>query len=158
MPPVEIKKEKVSVSEVTESVLQQLEKVKVSKELRVSTEFDTPYVWGDPRKVEQVLMNLTHNAMKYAPVKSHIQIRWKHAPHEDILVVEDDGPGISPEHRDRLFERFYRVDKGRSREVGGTGLGLSIVKHIMIRHGGKVDLDSTAQGTSFTCTFPREQI
>jgi signal transduction histidine kinase len=68
--------------------------------------------------------------------------------------VKDNGPGIAIEHQARLFERFYRVDAGRSREAGGTGLGLSIVKHIMIKHGGSVRLVSrTGEGSEFICTF-----
>jgi two-component system phosphate regulon sensor histidine kinase PhoR len=72
-----------------------------------------------------------------------------------VLKVSDTGPGISPEHHDRLFERFYRVDKGRSRDLGGTGLGLAIVKHIMQRHGGNVEVRSEmGAGSTFICRFP----
>ena len=72
------------------------------------------------------------------------------------MIVRDDGPGIGPEHLDRLFERFYRVDKGRSREAGGTGLGLAIVKHIMQNHGGQVHVTSElGHGSCFICSFPK---
>lgn len=155
---VDIKKQRTPVQEVTDSVLQQLETLRQSKQLHVTTDYRIATVLADPRRLEQVLINLTHNAMKYAPDRSHIQIQWMPSPDgkSDLLCVSDDGPGIAPQYRDRLFERFYRVDRGRTRESGGTGLGLSIVKHIMLRHGGNVELNPKAAGTQFLCTFPRE--
>jgi two-component system phosphate regulon sensor histidine kinase PhoR len=111
---------------------------------------------ADLRKVEQVLRNLVSNAVKYIPAGKTIQIRWEQdADGRVLLRVLDDGPGIPPEHLNRLFERFYRIDKGRSRDVGGTGLGLAIVKHIMQSHGGSVEVRSQfGQGSEFICTFP----
>lgn len=111
---------------------------------------------ADLRKVEQVLRNLVSNAVKYVPAQKTIQIRWEQdAEGRVILRVIDDGVGIPPEHHDRLFERFYRIDKGRSRDVGGTGLGLAIVKHIMQSHGGTVQIRSeVGKGSEFICTFP----
>jgi two-component system phosphate regulon sensor histidine kinase PhoR len=117
---------------------------------------EMPSFQADSRKVEQVLRNLVSNAVKYIPNGKTIQIRWQQTVNGNTqLRVIDDGPGIPPEHHDRLFERFYRVDKGRSRDVGGTGLGLAIVKHIMQSHGGTVQVQSTVgQGAEFICTFP----
>jgi two-component system phosphate regulon sensor histidine kinase PhoR len=115
-----------------------------------------PSFQADARKVEQVLRNLVSNALKYIPSGKTVQIRWEQGVQgTTVLRVIDDGNGIPSEHHDRLFERFYRVDKGRSRDVGGTGLGLSIVKHIMQSHGGTVQVRSrVGEGAEFICTFP----
>lgn len=111
---------------------------------------------ADSVKVEQVLRNLILNAIKYIPAQKTIQILWENDEYDNtILRVIDNGPGIPPEHHERLFERFYRIDKGRSRDQGGTGLGLAIVKHIMLSHNGSVQLKSQlGSGAEFICTFP----
>jgi two-component system phosphate regulon sensor histidine kinase PhoR len=111
---------------------------------------------ADVRKLEQVLRNLVTNAVKYIPSGGSIQIRWQRGEKGSVILrVIDNGPGIPEEHHDRLFERFYRIDKGRSRDVGGTGLGLAIVKHIMQSHGGAVQVKSQAgKGAEFICVFP----
>ncbi|MEW5739660.1 MAG: ATP-binding protein [Myxococcota bacterium] len=103
-------------------------------------------VLGDQRAVEQILLNLVDNAVKYTPANGHV---WVSAgPVDDAieLRVRDDGPGIEPRHLPRIFERFYRVDKGRSRDMGGTGLGLSIVKHLATAMKGDVRVESGARG------------
>ncbi len=98
----------------------------------------------------QALVNLVHNAVKYSPEESTIEIFVTQKGSELILSVRDQGPGIPEEHQNRIFERFYRVDSGRSREVGGTGLGLAIVKHIVNIHHGSVGVKSTpGQGCEF---------
>src|SRR5690606_23114028 len=101
---------------------------------------------------------LVSNAVKFIPSGKTVQIRWEMDDENIILRVIDDGPGVPEEHHDRLFERFYRIDKGRTRDVGGTGLGLAIVKHIMQSHGGSVVLKkSSTEGSEFVCTFPRKR-
>lgn len=121
---------------------------------------DVPSFNADVRKVEQVLRNLVSNAVKYIPNGKTVQIRWAKNVFGDIeLRVIDDGPGIPVEHHARLFERFYRIDKGRSRDAGGTGLGLAIVKHIMQSHGGTVQVKSEmGKGSEFICTFPAKNV
>lgn len=111
---------------------------------------------ADSVKVEQVLRNLILNAIKYIPAQKTIEIIWENDELDNtILHVVDNGPGIPQEHHERLFERFYRIDKGRSRDQGGTGLGLAIVKHIMLSHNGTVQLKSQlGVGSEFICTFP----
>jgi signal transduction histidine kinase len=106
--------------------------------------------------LEQALGNLVVNAIRYGPKSATVVLAaqlgsdgWAH------ISVTDEGPGIAAEHRNRIFERFYRVDGGRSREVGGTGLGLSIVKHIAIAHGGRVEVDqATTAGAVFSIILP----
>jgi signal transduction histidine kinase len=107
--------------------------------------------------VEQALMNLIDNALKYGvtPEEPVIDISAKREGQSFAITVKDYGHGIPPGHLDRIFERFYRVDKGRSREMGGTGLGLSIVKHIALIHGGSVSVTSElGKGTAFTLSLP----
>lgn len=109
----------------------------------------------DPLKVTQVLENLVDNALKYTPAGSHIAVRARLRDGEVEVMVKDDGPGIPDADLPHIFERFYRVDKGRSREKGGTGLGLSIVKHIVQLHHGRVWVESAlGQGTTFYFSLP----
>jgi two-component system phosphate regulon sensor histidine kinase PhoR len=109
----------------------------------------------DPLKITQVLENLCDNALKYTPVGSHIDLRAHRHEHEVEVSVKDDGPGIPDPDLPHIFERFYRVDKGRSREKGGTGLGLSIVKHIVQLHQGRVWVESApGKGTTFSFSLP----
>jgi two-component system phosphate regulon sensor histidine kinase PhoR len=114
-------------------------------------------VLGAPQLLEQAVSNLLSNAVTYGPRDSVITIRGRALNEERIEIsVIDEGPGIAPDHLPRLFERFYRVDKARSREQGGTGLGLAIVKHIARAHGGHVEVDSRlGEGSTFRLVMPR---
>lgn len=98
-------------------------------------------VRADAGALEQVLINLLDNAAKYTPPRGHLWLRAKRAGDRVRIEIADDGPGIAEQHRARLFERFYRVDPGRSREMGGTGLGLSIVKHLIHAMEGEVGME-----------------
>lgn len=113
---------------------------------------------ADADRLQQVLSNLIENAIKYGRARGRVRIGGRARPDGKAEVwVRDDGPGIPVEARDRVFERFYRVDRARSRDTGGTGLGLSIVKHIVQAHGGEVWLKSDlGEGTTFFFTLPRE--
>jgi two-component system phosphate regulon sensor histidine kinase PhoR len=109
----------------------------------------------DPLKITQVLENLIDNALKYTPKGSQIDVSALLYENKTEVCVRDNGPGIPEADLPHIFERFYRVDKGRSREKGGTGLGLSIVKHIVQLHGGQVRVESKlGQGTAFFFTLP----
>jgi two-component system, OmpR family, phosphate regulon sensor histidine kinase PhoR len=109
----------------------------------------------DRRALEQVLTNLVDNAVKYCPEGSTVLLRAERVDGGASLSVEDDGPGIEEKHMVRLFERFYRVDAGRSREMGGTGLGLSICKHLVEAMGGGIDVRSAVgKGTTFEVRLP----
>jgi two-component system phosphate regulon sensor histidine kinase PhoR len=110
---------------------------------------------GDLRKLALALSNLVDNALKYGKEGGRVTLSGRIEGDACFLDVADDGPGISPEHLPRIFERFYRVDKGRSRELGGTGLGLSITKHIVESHGGILRVESRIGiGTRFILQFP----
>jgi two-component system phosphate regulon sensor histidine kinase PhoR len=104
-----------------------------------------------------VLLNLLDNAVKYTPEGGRITVGASPAGNQVRVEVRDDGPGVEPWHRERLFERFYRVDPGRSQELGGTGLGLAIVKHLVESLGGRVGVEANEpQGSLFWFTLPIE--
>jgi len=149
----------LDLQEITQHALHALQLNAENKHSTILTEVLTPNVFADPKRVEQVITNLVDNAIKYCPTGSTVTVRWTLDRDEQgeavFLRVIDNGPGIAEKYLDRLFERFYRLDKGRSRESGGTGLGLSIVKHVMQRHDGSVTVESTlGKGTTFICRFP----
>ena len=125
-------------------------------ELRVSSETSPNYAHADRRALENVLTNLIDNAVKYCGSGAVVRISADESDGQVRIVVEDTGPGIEPAHVPRLFERFYRVDTGRSRELGGTGLGLSIVKHLVEAMGSQIRVESTlGVGSRFFFGLPR---
>ncbi len=110
---------------------------------------------ANPPLLEQAVVNLVDNAVKYSPEGSEVLVSLEQQDGELMIVVRDEGPGIPREHLPRLFERFYRVDKARSRDLGGTGLGLAIVKHIVQSHGGRVTVESVVgEGSTFRIHLP----
>jgi two-component system phosphate regulon sensor histidine kinase PhoR len=121
------------------------------------TEGEPLTIWADEEALDQILDNLLDNAVKYTPQGGRIRIGWQAEPEWVQLEVSDTGIGIPPTDLPRIFERFYRVDKARSRELGGTGLGLSIVKHLTQAMGGTVHATSQmGAGTTFTLRLPRQ--
>ena len=116
------------------------------------------FVLGDQRAVEQIILNLLDNAVKYTRAGGRVWVTAQREGDEVVMKVKDDGPGIEERHLPRLFERFYRVDKGRSRDMGGTGLGLSIVKHFATAMKGAVSVESApGLGATFVVTLPMAQ-
>jgi two-component system, OmpR family, phosphate regulon sensor histidine kinase PhoR len=114
---------------------------------------------GEESELQSAFSNLIFNAVIHTPPKTHIKVSWKREGQEARLCVEDSGPGIEQQHVPRLTERFYRVDKARSRQSGGTGLGLAIVKHIIGRHDGELRIYSQpGVGSQFICAFPEETL
>lgn len=123
-------------------------------DLKRETEPDLPCIKGDTFKLEQMFINLIDNAVKYTE-KGSIAISIGHQDNDIIIRVRDTGHGIPRDDLLRIFERFYVVDKSRSRRLGGTGLGLSIVKHVVLLHNGSIDVESTpGVGTTFSISFP----
>jgi two-component system phosphate regulon sensor histidine kinase PhoR len=116
-------------------------------------------VQGDPKALDQIFVNLIHNATKYTPKGSTLRVYAASSsrPNRVRICVEDNGPGIPDKYRPRLFERFYRVDKGRSRDAGGTGLGLAIVKHLVQAMNGDVGCDAALpHGSIFWVELPQK--
>ena len=122
---------------------------------KVSLEFNGPRLKGSQDELRSAIGNLVSNAVRYTPEGGEIRIRWFENEQGPCCSVSDTGIGIKPEHIVRLTERFYRVDKGRSRETQGTGLGLAIVKHVLVRHNAQLRIESEAgKGSTFTIQFP----
>lgn len=142
------------VKEVVDSLEERIKKANVI--VKIQRQDKPIWVMADARKISQVLINLIINAIKYGKINGTIRIKFFDM-HENILVeVADDGEGIEAHHLPRLFERFYRTDKGRAREHGGSGLGLSIVKHIVEAHQQTINVRSTVGvGSTFSFTLKK---
>ena len=153
-----LKRERVELQRVVPIVLALFRERAEKKGVRLGAELAAglPAVEGDPRALEHVLSNLVDNAVKYCPSGSRIVVSATADEERVRLVVADTGPGIPSEHLSRVFERFYRVDAGRSRDLGGTGLGLSIVKHMVETMRGKVAVESSVgKGSTFIVSLQR---
>ncbi len=154
-----IKAEEVSLKKMIENISRIFEQRIKERDLKLSIDVpvDVPPVVADPFKLEQMFINLIDNAIKYTE-RGGITLSLRYSPPNVSVAITDTGIGISAEHLQRIFERFYVVDKSRSKRLGGTGLGLSIVKHIVMLHNGKIEVESTAgKGTTFTVLLPIEQ-
>ncbi len=146
----------VDVSAVATEALAAAEQLRGGKpiELRQEIAADATTVWADPTALRQVLTNLVDNAVRHT-AEGFVSVFTRRVADGVAVGVTDTGIGISPEHLPRIFERFYRVDAGRSRSEGGTGLGLAIVKHLVEAHGGRVRAESTVgRGTTIWAEFP----
>jgi two-component system phosphate regulon sensor histidine kinase PhoR len=125
--------------------------------MTLESEFDaSAKVYGDRSRLRQVMSNLIDNAIKYTESGKTVVVQGRAVRNQCEILVRDTGAGIPPEHLSRIFERFYRVDKDRSREIGGTGLGLAIVKHIVEAHGSTIEVSSTiGRGSTFSFKLKR---
>ena len=149
--------ENIDLKEIIEDGCNELQPL--AKEKALSLRMQCPetkvIVSGDEKSLSQLIINLLDNAVKYTPENGKVTVQLKTNHGQAIIEVQDNGIGIEPAEQQRIFERFYRVDKARSKILGGTGLGLSIVKHIVIRHQGHIVLESaTGQGSLFRVTLP----
>lgn len=116
-------------------------------------------VRGNEEQLRSAISNLVYNAVNHTPAGTHITVRWRHVASGAEFCVEDNGPGIAAEHIPRLTERFYRVDKARSRQTGGSGLGLAIVKHALHHHDSRLNIESEpGKGTRFSFVIPERLI
>jgi len=147
----------VSVNRAVEKCRQQHQAVAAAKNVSIYVEAEKEdlQVLADAEGVQSILDNLVDNAINYTPAGGSVTIRFHIEENQSVIEVKDTGIGISQEHQDRIFERFYRVDKNRSRELGGTGLGLSIVKHLVQVFKGSIELSSDPGiGSCFTIRLP----
>jgi two-component system phosphate regulon sensor histidine kinase PhoR len=147
----------VRVEELFNSLIRDWKERLAAKNLKVIVDLplEALALRADETRLEEVLHNLLDNAVKFSPENGQIHLRAARRGSDIVLSVADKGLGISKEHLPRIFERFYRVDKARSRELGGTGLGLAIVKHIAQLHGGRVEADSEpGRGTTIRVVLP----
>jgi len=147
----------VALEDLCDRVIEDLHQLAVKREIGITSRIEPgTRVEVDPSRAQQVLFNLVDNAIKYGRRGGRVDISARRSANGYVQVsVADDGPGIPPEAQERVFERFYRVDKARSREQGGTGLGLAIVKHIVQAHTGEVWVESTpGEGAAFCFTIP----
>mgnify|MGYP000347782281 FL=1 len=153
---LQLQKERVDLGEVAEDVWRSLGRMAEEKGLHFTFQRDGEVaVWGDKDRLRQLLVNLVDNALKYTPPGGEVRLRVERDDTLALLTIQDTGEGIPPEDQERVFERFYRVDKARSRQRGGTGLGLSICKWIAEAHGGKISLESeVGKGSTFVVQLP----
>ncbi|HRR75688.1 MAG TPA: ATP-binding protein [Ruminococcus sp.] len=150
-----IKTEEVDLYELASEVMNRLEMTAAEKDVRMSVNGAHVIFSGSRTVLEEIIYNLCDNGIKYNTSGGTMEVKISHIPKTAIITVSDTGMGIPKEHIDRIFERFYRVDKSRSRRIKGTGLGLSIVKHGVMFHGGTVRVESTpGKGTIFTIELP----
>lgn len=148
-------KNQLNTRDIMADVMVELENVLNMNNKKMSIEYGAEKVLANYDALKQILRNLLINAVKYSGNSSDIKIFWEKNENHTVLKVRDNGPGISKDHQDRIFERFYRVDKGRNRDQGGFGLGLALVKHHMLNHGGHVKINSELNnGSEFICSFP----
>ncbi|MCK8492213.1 MULTISPECIES: sensor histidine kinase [Spirosoma] len=151
--------ERVDIAQVTEEIFEQLETIASDKRTFLKLRIDQPgpvWVKADPQRIMQVMTNLIENAVKYGNENGKVIVSLETDKKHVLIAVKDDGPGIPPEHLSRIFERFYRVEKSRSKDRGGTGLGLAIVKHILNAHKAKITVMSKLEkGTTFRFKLER---
>jgi two-component system phosphate regulon sensor histidine kinase PhoR len=141
---VELAKEVIEAFEMSAS--------QMNIQLELLNESQTEFVYGDKDKIQQVFMNLVSNSIKYGKDGGKTRVKFFDMENNMLVEIADDGIGIAEDSLDRLFERFYRVDKNRSRDIGGTGLGLAIVKHILEGHNQNINVRSTV-GVGSTFSF-----
>lgn len=151
-----LKKDNISLKNLIERVVKKLTPLSQKKRIKMTEELEElPLIMADEDRIEQVMINLIDNAMRYTDENGEIKIRARKKEDEVVVSVKDQGPGIPEDELPFIWERFYKVDKARTRKVGGTGLGLAIVKNIIEIHGGKVWAKNCAEGgTAFYFSLP----
>ena len=149
-------REPVDLSAIVQRAVDVFAAAARERQVRVEVQDEkVPALLGDADGIERLVLNLLDNALKYNQPGGQVTLRLSHQDRQAVLEVSDTGIGIPPESVPRIFERFYRVDKGRARDEGGTGLGLAIVKHVVQSHGGQVDVESRmGKGTTFRVKLP----
>ena len=149
-------REPVDLGELVGAVAENMRPLAEARGLRLAVRHDPVRVSGDEVRLRQVFYNLLDNAIKHTAEGGEVGMRVETQGEEAVVTVRDTGEGIPPEHLPRVFDRFYRVDRARSREQGGTGLGLSIAQSVVAAHGGRIELESAlGRGTTCTVILPR---
>ena len=152
----DMQRERIDLYALSASVIDSLGNEAKENKITVELCGGPAFIWGVRQLVSGMIYNLLDNAIKYNKANGSVKLSVSNEGEFSVVKVSDTGIGIPPEYQSRVFERFYRVDKSHSKEVGGTGLGLSIVKHSAMVHNAKIDLQSTpGKGTSITVRFPR---
>ncbi len=148
--------ENVDVMEIATTVIKELEFKASNKNIEVTASLEKAEIPGSSKLVEEIIYNLLDNAIRYnSSSEPFVRVETKTVGEKVLISVEDNGIGIAPSEQERIFERFYRVDKARSKSTGGTGLGLSIVKNAVLRMNGRIELDSElGKGTKIEVSFP----
>jgi two-component system, OmpR family, phosphate regulon sensor histidine kinase PhoR len=153
-----LRPERVNIRALLEQIAEETMALSAGKH-QISLEVDGPDIKGSTEELRSAFGNLASNAVRYTPAQGTIALAWQMGESGPQFVVKDSGIGIRPEHISRLTERFYRVDKSRSRETQGTGLGLAIVKHVLLRHDASLAIDSVPEkGSTFTVRFPKKAV
>ncbi len=156
---IKMKFEQTDLTQLCEEVIEQFEEKAEQKKIKLrllGSRHPKIFVYADGKRMDQVITNLISNAINYTPEGGDVTIRFEVDKKDVTTRVSDTGEGIPKEHLHRIFERFYRVDKSRSREKGGTGLGLAIVKHILEGHNSKAEVQSeVGKGSEFSFKLPR---
>jgi two-component system, OmpR family, phosphate regulon sensor histidine kinase PhoR len=153
-----LRPERVNIRALLEQIAEETMALSAGKH-QISLEVDGPDIKGSTEELRSAFGNLASNAVRYTPPQGTIALAWQMGESGPQFVVKDSGIGIHPEHISRLTERFYRVDKSRSRETQGTGLGLAIVKHVLLRHDASLAIDSVPEkGSTFTVRFPKKAV
>ncbi|MEX5744409.1 phosphate regulon sensor histidine kinase PhoR [Massilia sp. X63] len=153
-----LKRERVDMKAMIESVALEARALSGGRH-QIEVAVEGPDVMGSLEELRSAFANLASNAVRYSPDGGTVKLSWTRGPDDLRFSVQDAGIGIEPIHIARLTERFYRVDKSRSRETQGTGLGLAIVKHVLLRHGGRLVIASVpGQGSTFTAVLPNTSL
>jgi signal transduction histidine kinase len=157
---VQINRATVNLYDLSQQSCALLEVLAEEKQQSLQTTGDgSVSVMADPTILGQALVNLIHNAVKFSPEEGSVTLRIVDAGKDAIVEIHDSGPGIAPEHRAQIFERFYRVDKARAREAGGAGLGLSIAQWAVNIHSGTIELECPPRGGSiFRIRLPKQSV
>jgi two-component system phosphate regulon sensor histidine kinase PhoR len=151
-----VRRELIKMQPLCASILAEAQAISQGQHT-ITLSISAPDLHGGPEEIHSALSNLAANAVRYTPAGGTIELRWERCDFGAQFVVQDNGIGIAKADIARLTERFYRVDKGRSRDMHGTGLGLAIVRHVLMRHRGKLHIDSVLdEGSRFIAQFPKE--
>ncbi len=151
---IKMQQKPVDIRQICEDIYDRMEKILADRKITMKIKPDhlkEVWVTGDAQRLDQVMLNLISNAIKYNNDGGKVIIHFEETKKNFVVSVRDNGPGMAPEHLPRIFERFYRIDKSRSKERGGTGLGLAIVKHILNAHHAPITVQSNlGKGATFS--------